>query len=1128
MKTPFIPILGFILSALTWGCGASPNVEAAETKPDAAIPDQPLLVSLPPERTGINFSNPIMEDADVNFFHYEYLYNGGGVAVGDLNNDGLVDVYFTGTLNPDKVYLNRGGMKFEDVTSKVLPTKHEGWHSGVNIVDVNNDGWLDIHVSRSGWYEDTDVRKNLLYINKGGIEPGGVPAFQEQAEAFGIADTGRTTQSAFFDYDADGDLDLYVMNCPLQAPGQLTSLEVDALIAANKAPTDQFYRNDGGHYVNVSKQAGIQNMAYGLGLVISDLNGDDRPDIYVANDYIAPDFMYLNNGNGTFTERVKETTRHISNFAMGTDAADFNNDGLPDIMTVDMVSEDHVRSKKNMGAMSSDKFWGVVKVGYHYQYMFNTLQMNNGNGTFSEVAQQAGVSKTDWSWTPMLADLDNDGWKDLVITNGYKRDMRDKDYMDASDKLKNEKQVSLQQIFSLVPSNRIRDYAYRNKGLDESGMPSLAFEDVSEAWGFKQSANSNGATYADLDNDGDLDIIFNNIDAVAEVFENQAVQQGKGHWLRVQVEGDGGKAYGAKLTLRTSQGEQFQELMPTRGYQGGVDRILHFGLGAATSAAELLVRWPDGKESRFADVKADQIFKVERATAKDPLPLTIEPKLLAESTPTGLVFKHVENTYDDFLRERLLPHKQSELGPLVSVGDANGDGLDDLFIGGARGQTSALFVQNANVTFAKGPSQPWTAHAICEDLGSLFFDADGDGDQDLYVVSGSNEVDQDPRNYNNRLYRNDGSGNFKYDPNSLPELQTSAMRVCAADIDGDKDLDLFVGGRVIPGEYPNTPRSYLLLNDGGGTFSDATETLAPDMLRMGLVSDAEFYDYDSDGDADLIAVGEWMPISFFENTGGRFAQATDKSGLKDTEGWRSSLTVADLDGDGDKDLVCGNIGWNSKFHAKPDHPLDIYWNDFDGNGHNDIVLAKDYKGKVVPVRGRQCSSEQCPMIANKFETYDAFAKATLGQIYGDEKLAKALHLQAKHMRSCVVMNLGKGKWELRDLPGMAQSAPINGSVVMDVDNDGHMDILAVGNNWGAEVETIRYDGGTGCVLLGDGKGGFKPLPTSKSGLFAWENAKDLALVHLGKSGAPLLVVANNNSSLQGFRLVGEGKLAGVR
>lgn len=1084
-----------------------------------------MLRKVPSSSSGITFSNPIVETAELNYFKYEYLYNGGGVAVGDLNNDGLTDVYFTGTLNPDKLYLNKGSLKFEDVTSKVLTTKHEGWHNGVTMADVNDDGWLDIYVCRSGWYEDGALRSNLLYINKG-AEPGGVPTFEESAAAFGVADTGRSTQGAFFDMDGDADLDLYVMNTPLQGKRMLNTLEVEQLIAQGKAPTDRLYRNDGGKFTDVSKQAGIQNMAYGLGLVVSDLNGDDRPDVYVANDYIAPDFMYLNQGNGKFAERIKETTRHISNFGMGCDAADYNNDGLPDIMVVDMVSEDHVRSKKNMAGMSSEKFWGTVKVGYHYQYMFNTLQLNNGNGTFSEVAQLGGVSKTDWSWAPLFCDLDNDGWKDLIITNGYKRDMRDRDYEMASDKLKGQKQVSLQQLMQLVPTNRIRDYIYRNKGADESGMPSLGFENVSEAWGFTDAANSNGAAYADLDNDGDLDVLINNIDATAELYENTAVQQGKGHWLRVKLEGDGGKAYLAKVTLTTPQGLQFQELMPTRGYEGGVDRILHFGLGEATTVDQVHVRWPDGKESVLSGVKADQLLTVERSTAKPAVPRAVTPALLVAGLPDGLAFKHQENEYDDFARERLLPHKQSELGPAMAVGDANGDGLDDLYIGGARNQSGALFLQNANGTFTKGPAAPWAEAAAAEDVGALFFDADGDGDNDLLVTSGSNEVDQPPQNYTNRLYRNNGKGSFKFDPAALPEMRTSAMPVCAADIDGDKDIDLFIGGRNIPGQYPNTPPSYLLMNDGGGSFVDVTESNAPGMVRMGMVSGAVFDDYDSDGDPDLICLGEWMPISFFENEGGRFTLANGKSGLANTEGWWSSITAADLDGDGDRDLVCGNIGWNTKFHATPEHPLDVYWNDFDGNGHADIVLAKDYKGKSVPVRGRECSSEQCPMILNKFETYDAFANASLGQIYGEEKLGQALHLQAKHMRSAVVMNLGGGRWELRDLPGMAQTGPINGSVVLDVNGDGNMDIVAVGNNWGAEVETVRYDGSAGCVLLGDGKGQFKPMAPAQSGLFAWENARGAALVRLGSSGSPLLVVANNNAPLQAWRLSGAARVAG--
>lgn len=1113
--------LALVLNACT--DGKAPDAPADHAA--AAENGPPLLKKVPSSASGITFSNPIEEGPEANYFMYEYMYNGGGVAVGDLNNDGLTDVYFTGTMNPDKVYLNKGGLKFEDITAKMLNTKHEGWHSGVTMADVNDDGWLDIYVCRAGWYTDGALRSNLLYINKGGIEPGGMPAFEERAAAFGVADTGRSTQAAFFDMDGDTDLDLYVMNVPLQAKKTLNTLEVEQMIASGKAPTDRVYRNEGGKFTEVGKEVGVQNMAYGLGLVVSDLNGDDHPDVYVGNDYIAPDFMYMNDGKGRFTDRIKESTRHISNFSMGADAADFNNDGLPDIMVVDMVSEDHVRSKKNMAGMSSDKFWGTVKVGYHYQYMFNTLQLNNGNGTFSEVAQLGGVSKTDWSWAPLFCDLDNDGWKDLVITNGYKRDMRDRDYEMASEKLKGQKEVSFQQIMQLVPTNRIRDYVYRNKGLDESGMPSLGFENVSEKWGFNDAVNSNGAAYSDLDNDGDVDLLINNIDAEAELYENQAVQQGKGHWLRVKLEGDGGKAYMAKVTLKTPQGKQFQELMPTRGFQGGVDRILHFGLGDATTVEEVHVRWPDGQESVLANVKADQVLTVERSTARPAVPRPAEPTLLVAGLPAGLAFQHQENLYDDFSRERLLPHKQSELGPGMAVGDANGDGLDDLYVGGARNQGGALFLQNANGTFTKGPAAPWAAAAGAEDVGALFFDADRDGDNDLLVTSGSNEVDNPPDNYTNRLYRNNGKGVFTFDPNALPQMGTSAMPACAADIDGDKDLDLFIGGRNIPGQYPNTPRSYLLLNDGGGTFADITESNAPAMARIGLVSGAAFDDYDGDGDADLICVGEWMPITFFENNGGRFTAANAKSGLADTDGWWSSLTVADLDGDGDRDLVCGNIGWNSKFHPSADHPLDIYWNDFDGNGHADIVLAKDYKGKTVPVRGRECSSEQCPMILNKFETYDAFANASLGQIYGEEKLGQALHLQAKHMRSAVVINLGGGRWELRDLPGMAQAGPINGSAVLDVNGDGHMDIVAVGNSWGAEVETIRYDGSTGCVLLGDGKGHFKPTTPAQSGLFAWDNARGVAHVRLGSGKQSLVVLANNNGPLQAWRLKGSVEVA---
>ncbi len=1113
MKSSLLPVIP--IAVILGACAGSATDKAGSVAVTSTTEVRgPLLRSVPPDSSGVHFTNTLIETDSMNYFNFENMYNGGGIAIGDVNGDGLADLYFTGNQVDDRLYLNKGGLRFEDVTAKALPKDQHGWHTGVTMGDANGDGKLDIYVCRGGIWSDPSTRTNRFYQNAGN-DGNGIPVFKERARELGIADTTRSDQAVFFDHDLDGDLDLYVINTSLQGKEQLSPTQVEELLKTRRSPTSRLYRNDGARFTDITEASGLLTYGYALGVSVSDLDGDGRQDIYVANDYVQPDRMYMRNAIGGYTESIQERTRHISNFAMGCDVADYNNDGLVDIAVVDMVSEDHVRSKTNMGGMSSEKFWTAVLAGFHYQYMFNTLQLNNGNGTFSEVGQLAGVSKTDWSWAPLFCDLDNDGWKDLMVTNGYLRDVRDNDYvLQATRMEKEKKQQPLQQALELIPSQRIRNYVFRNNG-------DLTFQDNSGSWGFTEADNSNGAAYADLDLDGDLDLVINNLEAAASLYENRAVQQGTGHWLRVKLEGAGGaSAMGAKVHVRAGGIRQLQELMLTRGFQSSVEPVLHFGLGSASTIDDVHVVWPDGTVSDLTGVKADQVLEVQRSTARRTSAEEEERPMFTEvAEERGLDFKHKEDPYDDMRVEVLLPHDQSRNGPLFGSGDANGDGLPDLFIGGAAGQSGLLYLQRGNGGFALSPYQPWSAQAGSEDMGSLFFDADADGDQDLCIASGSNEVNLPLERFKNRLYLNDGKGVFALSPQALPSMEPSAMRMAAADIDGDKDLDLFVGGRVVPGQYPKAPRSYLLLNDGHGRFTDVTGQQGPALLAPGLVTDAEFMDYDGDQDPDLVVVGEWMPISFYENRAGHFVPANDKCGLNDTEGWWWSLTSGDIDGDGDPDLVCGNLGWNHKFHCSPEHPFHVFWNDFDANGRGDIVLAKEY-GPIglVPVRGRECSSQQCPMIQKKFGTYDAFAYASVEQIYTPELISSSLHLQARHMRSCVLLNQGKGRFTLTDLPNQAQVAPIMGSALFDADGDGKMDLFVAGNHWGAEVETIRYDAGTGLLLLGDGKGGFSPQTIARSGIFAWNNVKDVALLRTGENKEPLIVIANNDDRVQAFAL----------
>ncbi|MBN4072557.1 VCBS repeat-containing protein [Crocinitomix catalasitica] len=1071
---------------LTASCGNNTDIEN-ETEETA---EEMFFEAVPAKHSRITFKNTIAESDRFNYMNFQYIYNGGGVAVGDLNNDGLCDIYFTGNQVQDRLYLNKGDMVFEDITDDAIGNdiSMKGWHTGVTMADVNQDGLLDIFISRSGLDTDGEKLRNFLFINLGDMK------FGESGIQYGLTSERATNQSAFFDMDNDGDLDLYCMNKPYDK-GEV-NIEVDL----DTFPySDQLFENRDGYFVEISKEAGIQNEGYGLGLAISDLNGDGYQDIYISNDYITPDFMYINQGDGTFVDEVNDRTNHTSQYAMGNDIADFNNDGLVDIMVADMVSEDHIRSKKNMGAMNPDDFWGQVKRGNQMEYMFNTLQLNNGNGTFSDVGQMAGISKTDWSWATLFADFDNDGLKDLLITNGYRRDVRDNDFIKQFNREKKLAKTidQIDNLLDLAPATKLKNYVFKNLG-------DLQFKKVTQDWKLDQDVNSNGAAYADLDNDGDLDLVINNMEETSVIYENKL--KSTNHYLKVKCD----KNFdGAKVTIVTNGQTLYQEMHPTRGFQSSVEHILHFGLGKIDLIQELKVVFYDSKVLTLSNVKVDELLTINYSDAKK-VKQTVTKNSTYFTEEDLIDFIHEEFVVDDFEREILLPHKMSQLGPFLSKGDVNGDKRDDFYISGSIFSSGALYVQNTAGKFdlRKGP---WKLQRNREELGSLFFDADGDGDMDLYVISGSNEYKFDHPALMDQLYINDGTGNFKNETSvRLPRMPMSGQRLTAADYDQDGDLDLFVGGRQVPGYYPYAPRSYLLENNDG-VFTDVT-TRSPDLMRPGLITQSLFDDFDGDGDLDLICVGEWMPITFFENNNGSYSNVTEKFGLDKDVGWWMSITKGDFNGDGKNDYVVGNIGENNKFHPTTDHPLEIFVDDFDQNGTYDIVLGEYQNGKCYPVRGRQCSSEQMPFIKQKFPTFDEFAVADLEGIYGKKELDSALHYSATNFSSCILLSNGSG-YSLKRLPSYAQFGPINSQILLDVNNDGNLDVLAVGNNFGVEVETIRYDSGRGVLLLGDGAGGFKQLAPFESGFFVNTDAKDMIRIK------NWILIASNSAGIKSFKIL---------
>lgn len=1070
---------------------------------DSAVEVGSVYKLMDSKETGIKFENTIQETERLNYYYYDGIYQGAGSAVLDIDKDGLMDVLLVSNQGPEKLYLNKGDFKFEDISKKAGIEGGPEWTTGATVADVNGDGWDDIYIS-CFLLEEAELRRNKLYINNKNN------TFSERAREFGLSDTTYTISATFFDYDLDGDLDMFQVNQP---PNIVLRRLSSKLWEANHSC--KLYRNDNFHFTDVTKEAGVFTLGYALSAVASDVNNDGYPDLYVTVDYKEPDFLFLNLKNGTFRDVAKSAMNHFSLFSMGCDVADFNDDGLLDIFSVDMVAEDRFRNKTNMAGMDIPKFWKNVELGFHYQYMFNSLQLNQGIGSFSEIAQLAGISKTDWSWSVLLADYDNDGAKDLFITNGLMRDVRNRDYQAMFERPFDSIKSTLE-LVKKAPSQKIINYMYRNVG-------DLKFKNVIDDWGMAQKSFSNGASYADLDNDGDLDLIVNNISDNAFLYKNTTSDKKAANYLRLNLEGPESnyRSFGARAAIYYDEGKmQMLELSNARGYMSTSEPIMHFGLGSISKVDSLIVRWPSGKIVRKLNVKCNQTLTLKEKDAND-----VASNQLFELT--GIAFtKDVtqeligniqtkENYFDDYKTEILIPHKMSTLGPCIATADVTGDGNDDIYIGGCAGTSGVLYFQQVDGTFLPSASNPWNAHKSSEDIDAIFFDADGDRDMDLYVASGSNEFAVGSPLYKDRLYINEGGGKFSDGSNRIPALTFSKGVVRAADIDGDGDQDLFIGGRQVPGYYGKSERSAILINDKG-KFVDRTKEACPEMsTAIGMISSATFVDLDKDRDLDLVVVGEWMSPMIFVNEAGKFKNETSKFGLENLRGWWNVIVSEDVDGDGDQDLIAGNLGMNTKFKASIEKPFKVFLKDFDDNGSWDIYLGSyDRDGKYYPVRGRQCSSEQMPFIKEKYKTYNEFASHSIDDILEGMKEG-AIIKDVTEFHSGIFINEGNA-FSFKPFNNMDQIAPIYDFIVYDVNKDGYKDIIYGGNYYNREIETTRSDAGVGGILLNDAKGNFKHVPSKQTGLKLTQDLRKLRFV---KSGPYDLMLAGfNNSNLKAYLL----------
>lgn len=1082
----------------------------------------PLFTLLTPEQTGITFANTITTSDSENVQMDSFVYNGGGVAIGDINNDGLADIYLTGNMVSSRLYLNKGGMRFEDITESA-GVGTDRWAYGASMVDIDNNGYLDIYVSVSGppWTK-AEQRANLLFLNNGD------GTFREAAAAYHIADTSFSTHAAFLDYDRDGYLDLYLLN---NDPAGFARGEADMHPAGIRSESpvsyDRLYRNNGdGTFADVSKKAGIlQTVGFGLGVVVTDLNRDGWPDIYVSNDETPNDVVYVNNGDGTFTDKAGAWLKHTSFAGMGVDVADFNNDGWFDVLQTDMVPEDLSARKRVTGALTYSAFMEFSSRGFRHDYSTNALQLNNGvtrdgDVILSEISQLAGVAHTGWTWCPLFVDLDNDGYKDIHITTGYPKAVIDYDYQTRmfgirQDTNRQRQLALLEQLYAYDTPN----YVFRNEG-------DLTFSNQTHAWGLDRPSFSYGAAYGDLDNDGRLDMVVNNIDATAFVYHNVGASGDTNHYLGIKLDGESPnkRGLGATLTLRAGGRRQYLYHSPFRGYQSTMDDRAHFGLGAAERVDSLDVLWPDGRYQLLTDLPVDRVMTVRQVDATEkraPNPATPARDRMFRPMDAGkgLRYTHQEKAFVDYSVQPLLPYMLSRQGPPLAVGDVTGDGLDDVFIGGSAGVPGTLFVQRADGSFIESTqAQPWIADKNYEDWGALLFDADGDGLLDLYVASGAYHLSPTSALLQDRLYRNQGGGRFVRDTAALPQMLTSTASITAGDFTGDGRLDLFVGGRLVPGNYPYPTRSYVLRNDGG-RFTDITEATAPELVQPGgMITAAVWVDFTGDGRLDLVTAGEWMPLQFYENDGKRLRNVTGSVGLPATRGWWYSLVAGDFNNDGHPDLVAGNLGLNYPFRTSANSRFGVYANDFTGNRTTDVILTQEIDGTEYPVFGLAKLGSAIYTVGLRFPTYQSFAGVSIRQLFSASQLRQAVHYQVDTFASVYLQNDGDGTFTAVPLPNFAQISPIRSMVAYDVDGDGNLDLIAAGNLYYTEPNTTRADAGNGVWLRGDGRGGFTPVSPSVSGFLAPLEVTDLALVTLPTGKA--ILVANNSDSLQAYVIAG--------